>query len=84
MRTDRRMRPRHARSSQSAHRGYDRCCMLQVWYADTGERLGTYNGHTGAVWDVDVNCTSLTLAVARSCWPYDSQLLNAAVALLQS
>jgi translation initiation factor 3 subunit I len=26
-----------------------------VWYADNGERLGTYNGHTGAVWTLDVN-----------------------------
>lgn len=24
-----------------------------VWYADSGERLGTYAGHTGAVWDID-------------------------------
>lgn len=26
-----------------------------VWYTSNGERLGTYNGHTGAVWSVDVN-----------------------------
>jgi len=26
-----------------------------VWYTDNGERLGTYNGHTGAVWAVDIN-----------------------------
>jgi len=26
-----------------------------VWYTSNGERLGTYNGHTGAVWAVDVN-----------------------------
>ena len=24
-----------------------------VWSASTGERLGTYNGHQGAVWDCD-------------------------------
>lgn len=24
-----------------------------VWYADTGERLGTYSHHVGAVWDID-------------------------------
>jgi len=27
------------------------CC----WYSDNGERVGTYNGHMGAVWCVDVN-----------------------------
>jgi len=26
-----------------------------VWYSANGERLGTYDGHTGAVWCVDVN-----------------------------
>ena len=24
-----------------------------VWYADTGERIGTYGYHKGAVWDID-------------------------------
>lgn len=24
-----------------------------LWMADTGERMGTYNGHLGAVWDLD-------------------------------
>ena len=26
-----------------------------VWYASNGERLGTYDGHTGAVWSVDID-----------------------------
>ena len=26
-----------------------------VWYSANGERLGTYDGHTGAIWCVDVN-----------------------------
>jgi len=26
-----------------------------VWYTDNGERLGTYEGHSGAVWSVDVD-----------------------------
>uniref|UniRef100_A0A7E4VVP0 Eukaryotic translation initiation factor 3 subunit I n=1 Tax=Panagrellus redivivus TaxID=6233 RepID=A0A7E4VVP0_PANRE len=26
-----------------------------VWFTDNGERLGTYDGHGGAVWDVDVS-----------------------------
>ena len=25
-----------------------------MWRSDTGERLGTYDGHTGAVYQVDV------------------------------
>ena len=24
-----------------------------LWFADSGERMGTYNGHLGAVWDLD-------------------------------
>lgn len=27
-----------------------------LWYADNGERIGTYEGHTGTVWCIDVNC----------------------------
>ena len=26
-----------------------------VWYALNGERLGTFNGHNGSVWCIDVN-----------------------------
>ena len=26
-----------------------------VWYSVDGERLGTYNGHNGAIWCIDVN-----------------------------
>ena len=27
-----------------------------VWYSLNGERLGTYSGHGGAVWCIDVDC----------------------------
>ena len=27
-----------------------------VWYTVNGERLGTFKGHQGAVWAIDVNC----------------------------
>ena len=30
--------------------------VVNVWYSHNGERLGTYNGHLGSVWTVDVNC----------------------------
>lgn len=32
------------------------------WYAHNGERLGTYHGHQGALWTVDVDPTSTLLA----------------------
>ena len=27
-----------------------------MWYADNGERIGTFDGHNGTVWAIDVNC----------------------------
>lgn len=30
--------------------------VANVWYSHNGERLGTYSGHQGAVWTIDVNC----------------------------
>ena len=27
-----------------------------LYYADNGERIGTYDGHNGTVWCLDVNC----------------------------
>ena len=32
-----------------------------LWYGDTGERVGTYVGHNGAVWTCDVSDDSATL-----------------------
>ncbi|KAL7200044.1 hypothetical protein ACSBR2_022199 [Camellia fascicularis] len=32
-----------------------------VWFADNGERLGTYRGHNGAVWCCDVSRDSMLL-----------------------
>ncbi|KAJ6814680.1 eukaryotic translation initiation factor 3 subunit I-like isoform X1 [Iris pallida] len=32
-----------------------------VWFADNGERLGTYKGHNGAVWSCDVSRDSMRL-----------------------
>lgn len=32
-----------------------------VWYTDNGERIGTYDGHGGAIWDVDVSWDTVNL-----------------------
>lgn len=33
-----------------------------AWFAHNGERLGTYHGHQGALWTVDVDPTSMIIA----------------------
>ena len=47
-----------------------------VWYSDNGERIGTYDGHNGTVWCLDVNCALLLSPAppqprrpAGGCWP---------------
>lgn len=27
-----------------------------LWFSDDGYRVGTYNGHNGAVWTCDITC----------------------------
>ena len=29
-----------------------------VWYSINGERLGTYDGHTGTIWSIDIKWDS--------------------------
>lgn len=36
--------------------------IICVWFAHNGERLGTYRGHQGAIWTIDVDPTSTILA----------------------
>ena len=36
-----------------------------VWYSANGERLGTYNGHNGAVWCIDVTRIQLNFGWGR-------------------
>jgi len=35
-----------------------------AWYSDNGERIGTYEGHEGLIWDLDVNWYSTMLLTA--------------------
>jgi len=35
-----------------------------VWYSDNGERVGTYKGHNGSVWSLDVSYNTQFLATA--------------------
>lgn len=30
--------------------------IINVWFSHNGERLGTYDGHNGTVWTIDVDC----------------------------
>lgn len=43
---------------------------LNVWFSSNGERLGSYEGHRGAVYslDVDYNCQRLITASADQTW----------------
>ncbi|KAF2435517.1 eukaryotic translation initiation factor-like protein 3 subunit [Tothia fuscella] len=36
--------------------------IISAWYSANGERLGTYTGHVGAIWTVDVDPTTTLLA----------------------
>lgn len=40
--------------------------MVCAWYSVNGERLGTYNGHQGALWTVDIDPTSTLLATGAA------------------
>jgi translation initiation factor 3 subunit I len=47
-----------------------------VWFSLNGERLGTYNGHNGAVWCIDVDWESINLmsgAADATCKIWDVQ-----------
>lgn len=35
--------------------------VINVWFSHNGERLGTYDGHNGTVWTIDVDCTFPTV-----------------------
>lgn len=37
-----------------------------LWYSSNGERLGTYHGHKGAIWSLDVDSTTTYMITAGS------------------
>merc|ERR1712124_77073 len=37
-----------------------------LWYADSGERIGTYKGHNGATWSCDITRDSTRLVTASA------------------
>lgn len=39
---------------------------VSVWYTSNGERLGTYHGHGGSVWDCDISSDSKRLVTGSS------------------
>ncbi|TFK13461.1 carbonic anhydrase 4 [Platysternon megacephalum] len=50
--------------------------IVNVWYSINGERLGTYSGHTGAVWCVDADWDTrhvLTGSADNSCRLWDCE-----------
>jgi len=40
--------------------------VLCVWFSANGERLGTYHGHQGAIWTVDVSPNSVLVATGSA------------------
>ncbi|TPX48040.1 hypothetical protein SeMB42_g02502 [Synchytrium endobioticum] len=45
-----------------------------VWYSHTGERLGSFNGHNGTIWDIDISYDSqrlLTGSADSTCRMWD-------------
>jgi len=37
-----------------------------VWRAESGDRLGTYNGHKGTIWDLDIDRFSTRVLTASA------------------
>lgn len=40
--------------------------VVNVWYSHNGERLGTYNGHQGSIWTVDVDSRTKLLVTGAA------------------
>ena len=47
-----------------------------VWWSINGERVGTYKGHAGAIWDIAVTMDSTKMVSAsadQSCFVWDTE-----------
>ena len=40
--------------------------IANIWFSHNGERLGTYDGHNGTIWTIDVDCVSPAVPVLSS------------------
>ena len=38
--------------------------VVNLWWSDNGQRGGTFNGHNGSVWTIDMSCAFVELAAA--------------------
>jgi WD40 repeat protein len=47
--------------------------VINVWYSANGERLGTFDGHNGSVWTLDIDCEFLCRR-RHSCQPILNRL----------
>ena len=45
--------------------------IINVWFSHNGERLGTYDGHNGTVWTIDVDCMFLWIFTCYSTANFD-------------
>jgi WD40 repeat protein len=48
--------------------------IVNLWWADDGSRAGTFNGHNGAVWTLDLSCAWVFVSLEDS--PVDPLLLR--------
>ena len=42
--------------------------IINVWFSHNGERLGTYEGHNGSVWTIDVDCARRCFLSLPNVW----------------
>lgn len=50
----------------TAAKGSGAACHVSLWFADNGQRIGTYDGHTGTIWTVDITVDSTYMLTASA------------------